>query len=145
MRSRGLSGSPRPRSGTHCSAYSGLRGPAGRSDLFAFLRSPYSSLARSSADFVEGRLRGRAISMPERVEEEVRSLRSASIPPLDALRVAETPVAGVTALVQSMLRAAHGLERPPVGDDARNDLRALEASVQLMTSSPTGSGSRASE
>jgi ATP-dependent helicase/nuclease subunit B len=104
----------------------------GRSDLFTFLRSPYSGLTRSSADFVEGRLRGRAISTPERVEEEVRTLRSASIPPLDALRTAEGPLEGVTALAQSMLRAAHGLERPPVGDDARSDLRAHEATVRLM-------------
>ena len=104
----------------------------GRGELFAFLRSPYSALPRSSADYVEGRLRGRAIATPERVEEEVRALRSASIPPLDALRVAATPLEGVRELARSMLRAAHGVERPPVGDDARSDLRAHETATRLV-------------
>ena len=41
----------------------------GRGDLYTFLRSPYSSLTRQNVDFLEGRLRGRAVDSPERVEE----------------------------------------------------------------------------
>src|SRR5206468_12528514 len=43
-----------------------------RRALFSFLRSPYSGLTRSHADFLEGRLRGRAVNAPARVEEEVQ-------------------------------------------------------------------------
>jgi ATP-dependent helicase/DNAse subunit B len=103
-----------------------------RGDLFTFLRSPYSGLTRSSADFAEGRLRGRAITTPERVEAVMREVRGASIPPLDALRSASSPLQGVRGLAESMLRTAHGLERPPVGDDAAQDLRAYETVVRLL-------------
>jgi len=103
-----------------------------RGDLFAFLRSPYSGLTRSSADFAEGRLRGRAIATPERVEEVMREVRGATVPPLDALRAAVSPLDAVRGLAASMLRATHGLERPPVGDDSAQDLRTHEAVARLL-------------
>src|SRR5919197_5271948 len=58
-----------------------------RRALFSFLRSPYSGLSRAHVDFLEGRLRGRAIA-DERAEEEAVALRGGPFPLLEALRSA---------------------------------------------------------
>src|ERR687887_684164 len=104
-----------------------------RRDLFSFLRSPYSGLTRSHADFLEGRLRGRAVSAPARVEEEVRKLRAQPLPLLEALRAAEDPLAAVKDAAREMVRAAYGLEAPPTGESARIDLRAHERVAKLAS------------
>jgi ATP-dependent helicase/DNAse subunit B len=103
-----------------------------RRDLFSFLRSPYSSLPRHRADFVDGRLRGRAVTEPSRVEEESARLLGQPLPGLADLRAAASPTEAVRALTRAMLRAAHGLAAPPTRHEARLDLRAHEAALRLM-------------
>jgi ATP-dependent helicase/DNAse subunit B len=104
-----------------------------RADLYAFLRSPYSPLTRQNVDFLEGRLRGRAVDTPERVEEETIRLRDGQpLPVLEALRSAPSPLDAVAALAASMLRAAYGLEAPPVGELSRQDIRAHDAVMRLV-------------
>jgi ATP-dependent helicase/DNAse subunit B len=104
-----------------------------RGDLYAFLRSPYSSLTRQNVDFLEGRLRGRAVDSPERVEEETIRLRDGQpLAVLDALRSAASPLDAVAGLAAFMLRAAYGLEAPPVGELSRQDIRAHEAVMRLV-------------
>jgi ATP-dependent helicase/DNAse subunit B len=105
----------------------------GRAELYAFLRSPYSGFTRQNVDFLEGRLRGRAITAPEQVEEETIRLRDGQpLPPLEALRSAPSPLDAVAALAASMLRAAYGVEAPPVGELSRHDIRAHEALMRLL-------------
>ena len=105
----------------------------GRADLYAFLRSPYSPLTRQNVDFLEGRLRGRAVDRPEKVEEETIRLRDGQpLPVLEALRSAPTPLDAVAGVAGSMLRAAYGVEAPPAGEGSRQDLRAHETVMRLL-------------
>ena len=104
----------------------------GRQELFAFLRSRYSGLPRGRVDFVEGRLRGRAITARDRVEAEtVQHL--GQLPPTLALLRSEAPaLESVDAVVRTMLEAAWGLDSPPLGESADGDLQAEESIRQVL-------------
>jgi ATP-dependent helicase/DNAse subunit B len=104
-----------------------------RRELFTFLRSPFSGVERRAVDFVEGRLRGRAVQAPDRVVEEGEKLHGRPFPSLAGLRDAEDPVTAVRALATRMLRSGYGLDRPAAGEASRLDLRTYEEVTKLLT------------
>ena len=103
----------------------------GRRELFGFVRSAFSGIPRAHADFLEGRLRGRGVRSPERLEAETLKLRGQPLPFLDRLRAASSTVAGVRELAAGMIRAAYGVDAPPATEAARLDLRAYQATLAL--------------
>jgi ATP-dependent helicase/DNAse subunit B len=103
-----------------------------RGEVFAYFRSPYSGVPRHNVDFVEGRLRGRAIATRERVEETLDELRPGVLESVQRLRGGEGALELVRELASAMLRSAYGLEAPPTGESARLDLRAHEACVRVL-------------
>ncbi|WP_411277988.1 PD-(D/E)XK nuclease family protein [Gaiella sp.] len=104
-----------------------------RRDLFAFLRTPYGGLGRSDVDFLEGRLRGRAVLRGERTLEEMTKLRTGRpLPILEALAAEDGALAAAAAAVETMLRHAYGLGMPPTTMGARRDLRAADAARAVL-------------
>lgn len=104
----------------------------GRGDLYGFLRSPYSGVPRAGVDFVEGRLRGRAIARRERVVEESEKLRPGVLRLLSVVEGAGPPVAPLRELAAAMLENAYGLDRPLAADESRIDLRSHEAVTRVL-------------
>jgi hypothetical protein len=99
----------------------------GRSTLFRFLRSRYGGLGRADADWLEGRLRGRAVSEHDRVLEELSRLRGdRPIPALDLVSDGP-PLDAVRELSATMLSHAYGRTAPPASATARRDLRVYDA------------------
>ncbi|MDH5332814.1 MAG: exodeoxyribonuclease V subunit gamma [Thermoleophilia bacterium] len=105
-----------------------------RRELFRFLRTPYSGLSRQEADWLEGRLRGRAVIEGARVLEQLGQLRPGKrLIPLDVLvDGAQAPVAAVRSVAAGMLRSAHGMQAPPTGEHARRELRAHDAIASVL-------------
>jgi ATP-dependent helicase/DNAse subunit B len=105
-----------------------------RSELFGFLRTPYSGFSRTEVDWLEGRLRGRAVVDGARVVEELERLRAGRrLPPLDALDAAASPSEAVLTTVEQMMRAAHGLQAPASSEPVRRDLGAVDAIVRALS------------
>ncbi len=105
----------------------------GRRELYGFLRSPYSGQPRAAVDFLEGRLRGRAVNAGAQAEEETMRLRDGRpLPPLELLRSASSPLAAVRALASFMLSAAHGVDAPTAAEPARHDLRAYDEAARTL-------------
>ena len=103
-----------------------------RRDLFSFLRSPWSGLPRRRVDFVEGRLRGRAINEAPGVEASVTELLGGGLQAVELLRSAGDVRVSLAETVRRMVVAAHGLEARGIAPAERVDLAAARAVLRVL-------------
>jgi hypothetical protein len=109
---------------------------ARRGDLFGFLRSPWSGIPRRRVDFIEGRLRGRAIADPARVLATAEELLGGPVTAVHELRDG-VPADALQRVVQRMIARGATLTARPVGAGERVDLAAGRAVLQAVRDAAT--------
>src|SRR5690349_18456825 len=104
-----------------------------RADLFRFLRSPFSGVPRATADYAEGRLRGRGALRHDKVQgllEELDYARLLAAP--DRLAASGDPAAAVGDQLRRMSASAAGLTANRLTGAGEAHAAALRATLRTL-------------